>query len=81
MDGRDLDVRNESNLVEQDRTSSIMFHVEAIRQEFVLEVLNFFLQRDDVPFLRNMLFDGSFFSASMSRVPIVDAEPSVLSGG
>ena len=33
------------------------------------------MQRDDVPFHRGVLFDGSFFSASGSWVPIVDAEP------
>ena len=55
-----------------------MCHVEAIRQEFVLEVFNCFLQRDDVPFSRNVPFDSSFFSTSRSMVPIVDTEPSLF---
>ena len=49
---RDLDVRKESILVEQDRTTSTVCHVEAIRQELVLEVIKCFLQGDDVPLPR-----------------------------
>ena len=52
--GRELDVRKESILVEQDRTSSPVCHVEAIRQKLVLKVFNCFLQGDDVPLPRNM---------------------------
>ena len=40
VNGRDLDIRTESILVDQDRTLSIMCHVKAIRQELVLEVFN-----------------------------------------
>ena len=40
VNGRDLDIRTESILVEQDRTPSTVCHVEAIRQELVLEVFN-----------------------------------------
>ena len=35
-------------------------HVEAIRQELVLEVFNCFLQGDDVPLHRDTFFDSSF---------------------
>ena len=43
IDGRDLHVREEGVLVEQDGASSIMSHVEALRQEIMPEVLNSFL--------------------------------------
>ena len=59
---------------EQNRTTSIVSHIETIRQILVIKVFNCFL-RDDVPFSRNVFFDGSFFSASRSWFPIVDAEP------
>ena len=62
-------------LVEQNRTTSIMSHKEAIRQVVVINVFDSFLQGDDVSFHRNVLFDGIFSSASRSWVPIVDAEP------
>ena len=70
-----LDVREASILVQQDCASSIVCHVEAIRQELVLEVFNCFLQGDDVPLPRNMFFDSSFSSTSRPWVPIVAAEP------
>ena len=69
VNGRDLDVRTEGIPVEQDRTTSIVCHVEAIRQELVFEVLKCFLQGDDVPLLRNLFFDRSIFSTSRSWVP------------
>ena len=78
VNGRDLHVRKESNLVEQDRTTSIVCHVEAIRQELVLEVLNCFLEGNDVPLLRIVLFDCSSFSTSKSWVPIKGTEPSLF---
>ena len=62
-------------LVEQNRTPSIVSHIETIRQVLVIKVFNCFLQRDDVPLPRNVHFDGSFFSASRSWVSFVDAEP------
>ena len=72
-----LDVWMKSVLVEQNRTSSIMCHMEAMCQELVVKIFNGFLQGDDVPLRRNVFFDSSFFSASRSWVPIVDAEPSL----
>ena len=41
----------------------------------VIKVFNCLLQGDDVPFHRNVPFDGCFFPASESWVPIVDTEP------
>ena len=75
VSGRDLAVRQESILVEQDHTTSIVFHVEAIRQELVLEVFNCFLQGNDVPLSRNMFFDSSCFSTSRPWIPIFNTEP------
>ena len=46
VDGRDLHVREERVLLEQDGTTSTMCHVEAIRQELVIQVFNCFLQGD-----------------------------------
>ena len=37
---RNLDVRKKGILIEQNRTPSVVCHVEAIRQELVLEVFN-----------------------------------------
>ena len=45
LTGRDLDVRKESILVEQDRTTSTVCHMEAIRQELVLEGIQLLLAR------------------------------------
>ena len=70
-----LDVRVKSVLIEKDSTASTMGHIETIRRVHVIKVPNCLLQSDDVPFLRNMLLDGSFFSASGSWIPVVDAEP------
>ena len=72
VNGSSLDVLMKSVLVEQNRTSSIMCHMETICQELVVQIFNGFLQGDDVPLRRNVLFDSSFFSRSW--VPIVDAE-------
>ena len=73
-----LDVRMQSVLIEQDSTASIMCGSEVVRQELVLEALNCLLQCDDVPFLRDVFFDGTFFAASGSWIPVVDAEPLLL---
>ena len=56
-----------------------MSHIETVRQVLVIKVFKCFLQRDGVPLPRTVLFDGSFFSASRSWVPIVNAEPCLFS--
>ena len=63
------------SFVEQDGTTSVMCHVEAIRairQELVIQVFNSFLH--DVPLLRNMFFDSSFCSTPRSWVPGINTE-------
>ena len=52
---------------------------EAICEEIVLQVLNCFLQGDDVPFSSNVPFDTSFLSTSRSRVPLMNTEPRLFS--
>ena len=74
VDGCDLDIGKESVLVEENRASSVVGHVEPVREKLVVNILNCFLQRDDVPFLGNLLLDGSFPSTSGSWIPVVDAE-------
>ena len=70
-----FDVRVKSVLVEQNRTPSTMCHIEPIRQVLVVKIFNCFLQL--LP--SNLFFDGSFFSASRSWVPIINAEPFLCS--
>ena len=74
VDGCDLDVGKECVLVEKHCASSVVGHVEPVREKLMVDILNCFLQRDDVPFPRNLLLDGSFPSTSGSWVPVVDAE-------
>ena len=45
-----------SVLAEQSRTSSIICQKETIRQELVVKIFDCFLQGDDVPLPRNVLF-------------------------
>ena len=52
-----------------------MGHVEAIREKLVVNVLRRFLQGNDMPPSCNLLIEGIFFSPTVSRVPVVDAEP------
>ena len=70
-----FDVLVKSVLVEQNRTPSMMFHIEPIHQVLLVKIFNCFLQDDDVPLHRNVLLDSSFFSASGSWISAVDAEP------
>ena len=70
VDGFDIDVRKESVLVEQHCASSVVGHVEPVREELVIDLFNRFLQGDDVPlFPSNVFFNGSSFSASRSSIP------------
>ena len=56
VDGFDLDVGEEGILVERDRVSSIVCHVEPIREKLVVNILNCLLQGDDVPFSLQFVF-------------------------
>ena len=73
----DLTLRSgkEGVLIEQYCTPSIVGHVEPIREKLVIDMCNRFLQVDDVSLPRNVLFNGSFFSASGSWVLSMNTEP------
>ena len=62
------------SMVLQDCTSSIMCHVEAMRQKIVFELL----PGEVMSFSGNMTFDSSFLPTTRSRVPIVEAELSIF---
>ena len=70
VNGRDLDVGKESILAEQDLTTSIVCHVEGIRQELVIEVFNCFLQGDNVP-LPTMCFSMASFPRRCPGFPFL----------
>ena len=50
-------------------------HVEPIREKLVVNILNRFLQSDDMPLACDLLLDSAFSYTSGSWVPVVDAEP------
>ena len=74
----DFDVRVKGVLVKQDSTASEVGNAKVIREALVLEVLNRLLERNHVPFPRNVFFDGTFSAASRSRVPAQNAEACLL---
>ena len=74
VDGLDIDVGVEGVLVEEDCTTCVMSHVEAIREKLVVNVVRRFLQRNDMPPSCNLLFEGIFFLPTGSRVPSAHAE-------
>ena len=78
VNGADLNVRMKGVIVEKNSASGVMSHMKMTRQAFVLKVLNCLLQSNDVPFLRDVLFDGAFFASSSSRVPVQNAEACLL---
>ena len=78
VDGLDSDVRVKGVFVTQDSTTSIMGDVEVIREALVLEVLDRFLDGNNVSFPRNVFFNGTFCASSRSRIPAQDAEACVL---
>ena len=63
-------------LVEQDSTTGVMGNVKVVREALVLEVLDRFLKGNNVPFACNVLFFGTCFTLSRSRIPAQDAETS-----
>ena len=61
----------EGVLVEENRATSVMGHVEAIREKLVVNGL---LQGNDMTPSCNPPPEGTFFSPTGSWVPVVDAE-------
>ena len=80
VDGFDFDVGKESVLVEKYCASSVVGHVEPVREELVVDIINRLLQSNDVPFPCDLLLDSAFSSTSGSWVPVVVAESFLYSG-
>ena len=57
VDGLDIDVGVEGVLVEEDCTTCVMGHMEAIREKLVVNVVRRFLQSNDMPHSCNLFFD------------------------
>ena len=74
VDGLDIDVGVESVLIEENRATCVMGHVEAIREKLVVNVVGRLLQGNYMPPSCDLFLEGIFFSPSGSRVPVVDAE-------
>ena len=66
VDGLDVDFGVEGILVEENCTTCVMGHVEAIREKLVVNVVGRLVQDNDMPPSCNLFL--------VSRVPIVDAE-------
>ena len=63
-DGLDTDVGVEGILIEENRAACIMGHVEEIRENLVVHVVERLLQGNDMPLSCNLFFEGIFFSTS-----------------
>ena len=75
VDGLDIDDGVEGVLVEVNRASYVVGHVEAIREKLVVNIFGRLLQGNDMPLSCNSLFDGIFIFTSGPRVPVVDTGP------
>ena len=70
-EGFDFDVGKEGVIVEQYSTSSVVGHVEPVREKLVVNILN---RCDDMPLACILLLNSDFSSTSGSWIPVVDAE-------
>ena len=64
VDGLDIDAGVEGVLVEEDCTTCVMGHVEAIREKLVVNVVRRLLQGKDMPPSWNSCLEGIFLSAT-----------------
>ena len=71
--GLDINVGVKGVLVEENRATCVMGHVEANREKLAVNILGRLLQGNGMPLSCNLLFEGIFFSPTGSRVPVVDA--------
>ena len=71
VDGFDINVGVKGVLVEENRATCAMRHVEATREKLVVNIFGRLLQGNDMPRSCNLLFEGIFFSPTRSRVPVV----------
>ena len=74
VDGFDLYIREETVLIEEHCASSVVGLVEPVREKLVVNILNRFLQCDDMPLACNLLLKSAISSTSGSWIPVVDAE-------
>ena len=70
----DIDVGVKGVFVEENGTTCVMGHVEAIREKLVVDILGRLLQSNDMLLSRNLLFKGIFLPSTGSGVPVADAE-------
>ena len=54
----------------------VVSHVEPVREELVVNILNRLVQGDDMPCSCNLFLDSALFSTSRSWIPVVDAPAS-----
>ena len=75
VNGFDLDVREASVLIEQNGTTPKVCNVEACLEELVVNILNCFLQGDDMPLACDLLLNSAFSYTPRPWISVVDAEP------
>ena len=75
VDGFDVDVGVECVLVEENRATCVMGHVEPTSKNVMVDILRCYLQGNDVPPACSLLFEGIFFSTSGPWVPVVRCQP------
>ena len=73
--GFDVNIGVEGVLVEENRAVCTMSHVEPTSKKVMIDILSCLLQRNDMSLTCNLFLEGIFFSPSVSRVSVVDAEP------
>ena len=61
VDGLDINDGVKGVLVEENCTTCVMGHVEAIREKLVVDVVGCLLQGNDMPPSRNLFLEGIFF--------------------
>ena len=62
------------SFIEELCASSVVGHVEPVREKLVVNILDRFLQWDDMPLACDLLLSIAFSSTSGSWIPVVDAE-------
>ena len=62
-----FDILVKGDLAEQHRTPSTMRHIETSRQVLTVKIFICFVQGDDMPFRRNVFFNGSFLPGSSCK--------------
>ena len=71
----DVHIGAQSVLVKENRSSSVVGQLEPICHNIMVDILNCFLQCDDMPLAGDLLLNSDFSSTSVSWCPSVTAEP------